>query len=144
MCYLSNFDEIWRRNINPKKDDKTDKDNYRPISIFPNLSKVYERLLRKQIYLYFETLLPKFQCGLRKGFNPQHCLLAMIEKAFDCIDHNLLIAKLSAYRFEKESIDFFHSYLTNCKQKTKGDSSYSSWEMLLSGAFQVSILGALL
>ena len=114
-----------------KKDDRTDKENYHPISIFPYLSKVYERLLYNQIYPYFETLFSTFQCGFRKGFNTQHCLLAMIEKwritlnkggetgevvtdfskAFDCIDHNLFIAKLYAYGFEKQSIDFLHSYL---------------------------------
>ena len=127
-----------------KKDDKTDKENYRPISILPNLSKVYERLMYNQIYPYFDTLFSKFQCGFRKGFNAQHCLLAMIEKwrktldkggetgavltdlskAFDCIDHNLLIAKLDAYGFEKQSIDFLHSYLTKRKQRTKVDSAY--------------------
>ena len=100
-----------------KKDDKTDKENYRPISILPNLGKVYEKLIYNQIYPYFDTLFSKFQCGFRKGFNAQHCLLAMIEKwcktlykggetgavltdlskSFDCIDHNLLIAKLDAY-----------------------------------------------
>ena len=118
-----------------KKDDRTDKENYHPISIFPYLSKVYERLLYNQIYPYFETLFSTFQCGFRKGFNTQHCLLAMIEKwritlnkggetgevltdfskAFDCIDHNLFIAKLYAYGFEKQSIDFLHSYLIKRK-----------------------------
>ena len=63
-----------------KKDDKTGKVNYRPIRILPNLSKGYERLMCNQIYLYFDTLFSKFQCGFRKGFNAQHCLLAMIEK----------------------------------------------------------------
>ena len=147
-----------------KKDDKTDKENYRPISILPNLSKVYERLMYNQIYPYFDTLFSKFQCGFRKGFNAQHCLLVMIEKwhktldkggetgafqtdlskAFDCIDHNLLIAKLDAYGFEKQSIEFLHSYLTKRKQRTKVDSAYSSREMLLSGVPQGSILGPLL
>ena len=61
-----------------KKDDKTDKENYRPISILPNLSNVYERLMDNQIYLYFDKLLSKFQCGFQKGFNVQHCFLAMI------------------------------------------------------------------
>ena len=60
-----------------KKDDKTDKENYRPISILPNLSKVYERLTCNQIYLYFQTIFSKFQCGFRKGLNAQHCLLVM-------------------------------------------------------------------
>ena len=70
-----------------KKDDKTDKENYRPISILPNLSKVYERLMYNQIYPYFETLFSKFQCGFRKGFNAQHCLLAMIEKWRKTLDN---------------------------------------------------------
>ena len=62
-----------------KEDDKTDK-NYRPISILPNLSKVYERLMYNQIYPYFDSVFSKFQCGFRKGFNAQHCLLTMVEK----------------------------------------------------------------
>ena len=47
-------------------------------------------------------------------------------KAFDCIDHNLLIARLSEYRFEKRSLEFIHSYLTRCKQRTKVNSAFSS------------------
>ena len=121
-----------------KKDDKTDKENYLPINILPNLSKVYERLMYNQIYPYFHTLFSKFQCGFQKGFNAQHFLLAMIEKwrkildkggetgaaltdlfkVFDCIHHNLLIAK-----FEKQSIEFLHSYLRKRKQRTKVDSA---------------------
>ena len=147
-----------------KKDDKTDKENYRPISILPNLSKVYERLMYNQIYPYFQTIFSKFQCGFRKGFNAQHCLLAMVEKwrktldgggetgavltdlskAFDCIDHNLLIAKLNACGFEKQSINFIYSYLTKRKQRMKVDSAVSLWEMLFSGVPQGSVLGPLL
>ena len=63
-----------------KKDDKTDKTNYHPISILPNLSKVYERLMYNQISPYFDSVFSKFQCGFRKGFNAQHCLLTMVEK----------------------------------------------------------------
>ena len=81
----------------------------------------------------------------QKSFNSQHCLLAMVEKwrktldegietgailtdlskAFDCIDHNLLLAKLNVYGFEKRSINFIYSYLTKRKQKTKVDSEVS-------------------
>ena len=139
-----------------KKDDKTDKENYRPISILPNLSKVYERLMYNQSYPYFEKLFPKFQCWFWKGFNAQHCLLAMTEKwretldkcgeagavltylseEFDCIDQNLFMEKLDAYWL---STDFLHWYLKKCKQRTKVDSAYSLWEMLLSGFPQGSI-----
>ena len=147
-----------------KRDDKTDKTNYRPISILPNLSKVYERLMYNQISPYFDSVFSKFQCKFRKIFNAQHCLLTMVEKwrktldeggetgavltdlskAFDCIDHNLLIAKLNAYGFEKRSLEFIHSYLTKRKQRTKVDSAFSSWEMLISVVPQGSILGPLL
>ena len=92
-----------------KKDDKTNKERYRPISILPTLSKVYERLIYNQMYPYFDNLFSKFQCDFRKGFNAQHCLITMIEKwrrsvaggglltdfskAFDCIDHELQLTR---------------------------------------------------
>ena len=60
-----------------EKDGKTHKENYRPISILSNLSNVYELLMHNQIYAYFHTMFSKFQCGFRRGFNAQHCLLAM-------------------------------------------------------------------
>ena len=97
-----------------KKKSKTSKDDYRPISILPNTSKIYERCLYKQMQICFDNLLSKYQCGFRKGFNAQHYLVSMIEKwkesvdsggtfgtlmtdlskAFDCLHHELLIAKL--------------------------------------------------
>ena len=93
-----------------KKDDKTDKTNYRLISILPNLSKIYERFMQNHMYPYLNQIFSKYQCEFRKGYNAQHCLMAIIEKwgklldmgchagalltglskAFDCIDHELL------------------------------------------------------
>ena len=63
-----------------KKDDTNDKANYSPISILPNLSKVYERFMYNQIFPFFDAVFSKFQCGFRKGFNAKHCLLTMAEK----------------------------------------------------------------
>ena len=64
-----------------KKGAKTSKDNYRPVSnILSNVSKIYERIIFKQISEYFEPILWRFQCGFRKRFSAQQCLLAMLEK----------------------------------------------------------------
>ena len=67
-------------NITPvfKKNDRTDKTNYRPISIFPNLSKIFERCIYKQLSAYFDAVLSKQQYGFRKGFNAQHGLLKLL------------------------------------------------------------------
>ena len=92
-----------------KKNEKCDKTNYRPVSILTNISKMYEKLLYNQLSKYFDSLLTTNQCGFRKGFSSQYCLLLMLEKfkeaidrgnkfralltdlskAFDCIDHKL-------------------------------------------------------
>ena len=63
-----------------KKDSRTDKKNYRPISILPNISKIYERCINKQLEEYFQALLSKYQCGFRKGYSVINTLLPMIEK----------------------------------------------------------------
>ena len=63
-------------------------------------------------------------------------VLTDLSNAFDCIDHNLLIAKLNIYGFEKQSINFIYSYLSKRKQRTKVDSAVSSLKMLYSGVPQ--------
>ena len=76
-------------NITPvhKKGAKMSKDNYIPVSILSNISKIYERLTFEQISEYFEPILSKFQCGFRKGFGAQHCLLAMLENWKSAVDN---------------------------------------------------------
>ena len=56
-----------------------DKTKYRPISILPTLSKVYEKILYHQIYKYFNNIFSKYLCGFRKGHRTQHSLLFMLE-----------------------------------------------------------------
>ena len=130
-----------------KKKSKNSKDNYRPVSILSNISKIYERCIYDQMEAYFETILSPNQCGFRKGFSAQHCLISLIEKwkksvdnggafgalmtdlskVFDCLSHELLIAKLEAYGFDEKSLKLIYNYLSNFKQRVKINDSYSSW-----------------
>ena len=122
-----------------KKGDRLLKTNYRPISILPTLSKIYEKVLHIQIYEYFNTIFSKFLCGFRKGISTRHCLLYMLEKirryldkglktgilltdlskAFNSISHGLLLAKLHAYGFSKISLNLIYNYLKGRRQRTK-------------------------
>ena len=71
-------------------------------------------------------------------------LLTDLSKAFDCLPHNLLIAKLNAYGFDNNAVRFVYDNLTSRKQRTKISDAYSSWQEILLGAPQGSILGPLL
>ena len=118
------------------KDEKTEKSNYRSISVLSNVSKIYERPLYDQIYSYFDKIFSIYQCGFCKGISTQHIVLTMIEKmkishdnkqccaatltefskAFDSILYNLLIAKLNANGFDQEALKLIHSYLIDHKK----------------------------
>ena len=63
-----------------KKDSRNDKRNYRPVSIFSNISEMYERFLSKKLEAYFESILSQYQYGFKKGFSVLTTLLFMIEK----------------------------------------------------------------
>ena len=67
-------------------------------------------------------------------------LLTDLSKAFDCLSHELLVGKLHVYGFSISALRLIYSYLANRKQRTKINSSYSSWEEILSGVPQGSIL----
>ena len=147
-----------------KQGSRNLKDNYRPISILPLVSKIFEKLLCNQLSNDFDNIFSRFQCAFRKGFYAQHSLLLMTEKwkkaidsnkvfgailtdlskAFDCICHDLLIAKLHAYGLSLPALKMIQDYLQNRKQRTKIGSSYSAWENIIVGVPQGSILGPLL
>ena len=63
-----------------EKDDTNGKNNYRPVSILPFLSKAFEKCLHDQIYACTDSILSKAQCGFRKGYSIQYSIIAMIEK----------------------------------------------------------------
>ena len=76
IAYGEFLDELKHTDIIPvhKKNEKCDKKNYRPVGILTNISKIYEKLLYKQLSKYFDSLLATNQCGFRKGFSSQDCL----------------------------------------------------------------------
>ena len=84
--------ELKRADIIPchKKDDTTNKINYRPISLLPTVSKVYEKILYAQINAFFEKKISNYLCGFRKGYNTQYSLLNMLIKWQKCLDNSLL------------------------------------------------------
>ena len=69
-----------------KKASRLEKTNYRPVSLLPNISKIFERCMYRQISEYFETVLSKFQCGFPKGYSTQDCLLTMVENCKKALD----------------------------------------------------------
>ena len=91
----------------------------------------------------FYSLLGIWQLGIKTTLFLTDALLTDLSKAFDCVNHGLLIAKLHAYGLDLASLKIL-DYSTNKKQRTKVDSFYSSWEKILSGVPQGSILAPLL
>ena len=85
----SNFPSILKNaSITPvfKKGDRNFKDNYRPVSILPYISKIFERCIFCQLSNFMDQFLSKYLCGFRKGYSTQYCLLAMLEKSKSAVD----------------------------------------------------------
>ena len=117
-----------------------------------------------QVSTYIEKYLSPYLFGFRKGHSAEQCLIVMLEnwkraldkkkyagavltdlsKAFDCLNHELIVAKLEAYGFNQESLLFIYDYLSNRTQRTKVKSSYSSEKEIKHGVPQGSILGPLI
>ena len=115
-----------------KKEDRLDYTNYRPISVLNVFSKVFERFILDQLTSYFKSILSEFRTAYRKQYGCQHVLLRMIEtwrkcldenkivgatltdlsKAFNCLSHDLLVAKLEAYALDTKTLKLMLSYLS--------------------------------
>ena len=140
-------DSLKTANITPvhKKDEPTDKQNYRPVSVLPLLSKVSEKFIYNQLSQYLDKYLNSLLCGFREAHSSQHALFKLLQawqeeldksgfvetilmdlsKAYDTLPHDLLVAKFEAYGFDKNGLNLIHNYLTNRKQRTKASSFYS-------------------
>ena len=106
-----------------KKDDPTDKTNFRSVSVLSLLSKVFQRVIYNQLGMYVDTFLNKLLCRFRKAHSTQHDLFKLLQqcqkeldnsglvgtilmdlsKAYDCLPHDLIIAKFEAYGLRKSS-----------------------------------------
>lgn len=173
VCNLSletgKFPDKWKESkVTPifKKGKKEYCSNYRPVSVLPILSKILEKHVFKYLYEYLQThkLLTNSQFGFRKNQSCQTALVALTEKmyqaiyegkyfgmvqldlskAFDLVNHSLLIQKLKLYRCDRSAVKWFNSYLDNRSQKVAIKQSLSKSQTMNSGVPQGSILGPLL
>ena len=149
---------------NPPGGSRQQISQYRPINVCTSFSKILERYNLNSMLDHTNKILSKHITAYRKGHSCQHVLLKLTEdwrkyidqnkivggllmdlsKAFDCLPHELLIAKLEAYGFDKITLHTFYSYLKNRKQAVKINGILSDFLEILSGVPQGSILGPIL
>ena len=149
-----------------KKGERSDPGNYRPISILPTLSKIIEKHIASQLRTFLQNfdLLQKEQSGFREHHSCQTALTKLTDmwlkdidngnftgtsfvdftKAFDLVDHKLLIQKLECYKFNENTLKWFISYLSNRKQSVHIGDTQSDYLEIISGVPQGSVLGPLL
>ena len=161
-------DQLKTAKVSPiyKKGDKYIFDNYRPISILPAPSKIAEQIIHSQITQYFtdNNLFYTYQYGFRKKHSTEYAALQLIDqvmtnienrkryisifmdlsKAFDCIDHTILLQKLSYYGMKPCAVQLIKSYLSNRQQYVQFKNTKSSCGDIKIGVPQGSILGPLL
>ena len=147
-----------------KAGDKDDPGNYRPISILPLLSKILEKCSHEQLLSFIDehNILTHKQYGFRKNFSTVHLMIDLFEniyksksktpciifldvkKAFDTVDHNILLEKLHYYGIRGTTLEWFKSYLKDRNQLTCINKEVSDTCNITCGVPQGSILGPLL
>ena len=149
-----------------QKGSKHQYDNYRPISLLSAFSKIMEKLIYDKIFEFLirHEILFESQFGFRKGHNTTHATLDFIKnveealdngeiaigvfcdlsKAFDTLDHDVLLLKLNHYGIRGKLNDWFSSYLQGRQQFVDWKGSHSARECIFTGVPQGSILGPLL
>ena len=147
-----------------KKEDELNEENYHPVSILSHASKIFERIVFKQMNLFFESRFLPLLARFRKNHSTQNALINMIEKwkhaldkgkkivtifmdlfkACDTLNHNLLLAELNAYGFSFNAIKLIQTYLSERFQRVNINSNFNESCKTLLGVPQGSILGPLL
>ena len=149
-----------------KKGAKTLVSNYRPISLLSIINKIFEKLIYKRLskFLIKHNVLYKYQFGFRKGFSTDMALIEIVDniktaidnnkfvcgifldltKAFDTVNHQILLDKLHHYGIRGIVHKLFKSYLSNRKQFVKINNCESECKTTTCGVPQGSVLGPLL
>ena len=150
--------------VDKKTDNKNKISNYRPVSVLNTFSKIYETVIKNHLVSEMKNHFSPFISAYRKNYSSQHVLIRLIEewrprpgndytvggvlmdlsKAFDCIPHDLLIAKLLAYGVHEKIVYIFYSYLQSRKQCVKINNISSDFLDIISGVPQGSIAGPIL
>ncbi len=149
-----------------KADSKLEAGNYRPISLLPIIGKVFERLVYNRLYSFISkfNILTSKQFGFQKGKSTEHALVELqskiinayenklnscsifldFAKAFDTVNHSILLDKLYHYGIRGPLHDWFKSYLSNRQQCVEVNGHVSEFQVVRHGVPQGSILGPLL
>lgn len=149
-----------------KADNPNDLANYRPITILSCINTLFEKLIAKRVTSYLEKyrILSNAQHGFRTGYSVTTAVSSLTEiinqalnknyfalgvfldirKAFDSVDHSILLRKLEHYGFRGQVLGFFRSYLTNRKQYVVVRGKESSLKTVKTGVPQGSVLGPIL